>query len=57
VSGASSVEEIKKYLKKAGFSDIEVETEKVSEEYAKQWSHDLNVGEFVMAAKIKGKKK
>jgi hypothetical protein len=39
VTGASSVEELKVYLEKAGFSDIKIETKEVSKEYAEKWGH------------------
>lgn len=53
VTGASSVEELKIYLEKAGFSDIRIETQKVSKEYAEKWGHNLKVGEYIMSASIK----
>lgn len=56
VTGASSVEELKVYLEKAGFSDINIETHEVSKEYAEKWAHNLNVGEYIMSASIKARK-
>lgn len=53
VTGASSVEELKLYLEKAGFSDIRIETKEVSKEYAEKWGHNLKVGEYIMSASIK----
>lgn len=53
VTGASSVEELKLYLEKAGFSDIKIETKEVSKEYAEKWGHKLKVGEYIMSASIK----
>lgn len=53
VTGASSVEELKLYLEKAGFSDIKIETKEVSKEYAEKWGHNLKVGEYIMSASIK----
>lgn len=53
VTGASSVEELKVYLEKAGFSDIKIETKEVSKEYAEKWGHNLKVGEYIMSASIK----
>jgi len=53
VTGASSVEELKIYLEKAGFSDIRIETQEVSKEYAEKWGHNLKVGEYIMSASIK----
>lgn len=46
-------EELKIYLEKAGFSDIRIETQKVSKEYAEKWGHNLKVGEYIMSASIK----
>lgn len=53
VTGASSVEELKIYLERAGFSDINIETKEVSKEYAEKWAHNLRVGEYIMSASIK----
>lgn len=53
VTGASSVEELKLYLEKAGFSDIRIDTQEVSKEYAEKWGHNLKVGEYIMSASIK----
>lgn len=56
VTGASSVEELRLYLEKAGFSDISIETQEVSKEYAEKWGHNLKVGEYIMSASIKAAK-
>lgn len=56
VTGASSVEELKIYLERAGFSNINIETKEVSMEYAKKWAHNLRVGEYIMSASIKATK-
>lgn len=56
VTGASSVEELKAFLEKAGFSDISIETSEVSKEYAEKWGHNLKVGEYIMSASIKASK-
>ena len=56
VTGASSVEEIKKYLKRAGFGKISIKTKEVSKEYAEKWAHNLSVGEYIMSASIKATK-
>lgn len=53
VTGASSVEELKFYLEKAGFTEISIETKEVSKEYAEKWAHNLNVGEYIMSGYIK----
>jgi hypothetical protein len=56
VTGASSVEELKTYLERAGFSNINIETKEVSKEYAEQWAQNLRVGEYIMSASIKATK-
>lgn len=56
VTGASSVEELKRYLEKAGFININIETKEVSKEYAEKWAHNLKVGEYIMSASIKAVK-
>lgn len=56
VTGASSVEELKIYLERAGFSNISIETKEVSKEYAEKWAHNLSVGEYIMSASIKATK-
>ncbi len=53
VTGASSVEELEVYLKNAGFKDLDIRLESVSKEYAKKWSHNLKVGEYIMSGYIK----
>jgi len=44
---------LKLYLEKAGFSDIRIDTQEVSKEYAEKWGHNLKVGEYIMSASIK----
>lgn len=56
MAGASSVEELKTYLKRAGFGNISIGTKSVSKEYAKKWGHNLKVGEYIMSASIKATK-
>lgn len=50
------MEELKAYLQKSGFKEISIETHEVSKEYAEKWAHNLNVGEYIMSAYIKGMK-
>jgi len=50
------VEELKDYLQKAGFNDINITTKKVSKEYAEKWGHKLKVGEYIMAAEVSAMK-
>lgn len=56
VTGASSVEELKVYLEKAGFSNINIETKEVTKEYAEKWAHNLSVGKYIMTGSIKATK-
>ena len=56
VTGASSVEELRVYLEKAGFGEISIETQEVSKEYAEKWAHNLKVGEYIMSASVKAMK-
>ncbi|GLC31253.1 hypothetical protein bsdE14_26630 [Clostridium omnivorum] len=44
------------YLEKAGFRQIIIEINEVSEEYAKKWGHNLKVGEYIMSASVKAVK-
>lgn len=53
VTGASSVGELRIYLKNAGFSEISVTTNEVSKEYAEKWGHNLKVGEYIMSASVR----
>jgi len=47
---------LKRYLEKAGFININIETKEVSKEYAEKWAHNLKVGEYIMSASIKAVK-
>lgn len=56
VTGASSVEELRGYVERAGFKDIQIETKEVSREYAEKWGHKFNIGEFVFSSILIAKK-
>jgi hypothetical protein len=56
VSGASSVEELKRLIALAGFQDLNIRTEPVSAEYEQKWGSGLTVGEYIMSAKISASK-
>jgi hypothetical protein len=56
VSGASSVEELEKIIKMAGFTDVEIMTKPVSREYEEKWGRTLSIGEYIMSSAITGKK-
>ena len=56
MSGASSVEELEKIIKAAGFIDVEIVTKPVSREYEEKWGRNLSIGEYIMSSAITGKK-
>ena len=56
MSGASSVEELEKIIKMAGFVDVEIMTKPVSREYEEKWGRTLSIGEYIMSSAITGKK-
>ena len=56
VSGASSVEDLEKIIKAAGFIDINIVTKPVSREYEEKWGRSLSIGEYIMSSAINAKK-
>lgn len=56
MSGASSVEELEKIIKMAGFVDVEIMTKPVSKEYEEKWGRTLSIGEYIMSSAITGRK-
>jgi len=56
VSGASSVEELERLLKAAGFEAVRVKEKPVSKEYEEKWGSGLSVGEFIMSSTITARK-
>lgn len=56
MSGASSVEELEKMLRMAGFCEINIRTTPVSKEYEEKWGGELTVGEYILSAKIFARK-
>lgn len=47
VGGAISLEEIKEILNKAGFKDISIEVNEVSDEYARKWGYGLEIKHYI----------
>ena len=47
MSGASSVEELEKIIRMAGFCDISIRTEPVSRAYEEKWGGELTVGQYI----------
>lgn len=56
MSGASSVEELEKIIKSAGFVDVEIITKPVSKEYEERWGRSMAIGEYIMSSAITARK-
>ncbi|MEO2262373.1 hypothetical protein ABE613_05395 [Dorea sp. YH-dor228] len=56
MSGASSVEELEKIVKFAGFEQVEITTKPVSKEYEQRWGRSLSIGEYIMSSSVTGRK-
>ena len=56
MSGASSIEELEKIIKAAGFRDVEINPKPVSREYEEKWGRNLAIGEYIMSSAITGRK-
>ena len=56
MSGASSVEELQKLIRNAGFEDVSVKEKPVSREYEQKWGSGLSVGEYIMSSSITARK-
>ena len=56
VSGASSVEELEKIIKMAGFEEVEVIAKPVSKEYEERCGRSLAIGEYIMSSAITARK-
>lgn len=57
IGGAISLEEVKEILTNTGFSDIDIQLNEVSDEYARKWGRDLNIKEYIGSADIIAYKK
>ena len=56
MSGASSVEDLARMIRAAGFVDVSVKEKPVSREYEEKWGSGLSVGEYIMSSTITGRK-
>lgn len=56
MSGASSVEELEKIIKSAGFVDVEIITKPVSKEYEERWGRSMAIGKYIMSSAITARK-
>ena len=56
MSGASSVEELEKIIRMAGFQDVEITTKPVSKEYEERWGSSLSIGEYIMSSAVTARK-
>ena len=56
MSGASSVEDLARMIKAAGFADVSVKEKPVSREYEEKWGSGLSVGEYIMSSTITARK-
>jgi arsenite methyltransferase len=56
ISGASSIEELKMYLKNSGFNDIVIEPKDDSKEFIKDWIPGAQVDLYIVSAVIKAVK-
>lgn len=56
VTGASSIDELNKYLKKAGFNNISIEPKDESKEFIKDWAPEYKVESYIISATIKAVK-
>lgn len=57
VGGALPLEEVREILLKTGFSDIEIQLNDVTDEYARKWGHGLEIKEYIGSADIIAYKK
>ncbi len=56
VSGALSVDELKKIISKAGFTDIRIEGKEASRDYINKWDPNRKAADYIMSANIEGVK-
>jgi hypothetical protein len=56
VSGASSVEDLERLIRAAGFAEVSVKEKPVSREYEEKWGRGLSVGEYIMSSTITARK-
>jgi hypothetical protein len=56
VAGASRIEELKGFLKEAGFENIAIEPKDESREFIREWVPGSNVEDYVLSATIEATK-
>ncbi len=56
ISGASSIEELEKMLKKAGFVNIEIKPKDESKEFIREWAPETNIADYICSATIEAVK-
>ncbi|MDO5755174.1 MAG: methyltransferase [Tissierellia bacterium] len=52
MAGAITSEKLKKILKAAGFTKIQILCREVSDEYAEKWGHGQRIKEYIYRGKI-----
>ncbi|PHS52371.1 MAG: arsenite S-adenosylmethyltransferase [Lutibacter sp.] len=57
MAGASSINELKTYLQKAGFSAISIEPKEKSREFIKEWAPGTGIENYIVSATIEAVKK
>lgn len=56
VTGASSIEELTRYMEQVGFKHILIESKEDSKEFIKEWAPEFKVEEFIVSAIIQAEK-
>jgi len=56
MAGASLIDDLKIYMKDAGFKDIKIEPKDESKDFIKDWAPDKNVTDYVLSAHIEAVK-
>jgi arsenite methyltransferase len=57
ITGASTIDELKKLLVNAGFSDVRIEPKDKSRDFIKDWAPDKGIENYVVSASIEAEKK
>ncbi len=56
MGGALPSEELKKIIKNAGFKNIMIVADEVTDAYAEKWGHGLKIKEYIHRGMIMGEK-
>jgi len=56
VSGASSIDDLKRIMQQSGFKNIKIEPKDESREFIKDWAPDSNIEDYVISASIQATK-